>query len=172
MHSNYCQNYCQKLNITNYILNTYITDMWHMGAKVIKPLFYNGFHTVNLMWQKGGKRGAKGYFPQLAFLGKTPKKLRAKHSAPNAFGCIFGVILAQGKSPCSEATTDEAVFLLQFCFNSSSDGRSPKSPSPFSGMGSIRPARHLKGPLSGFWDKLQAHPLARAGRGLLRAFLS
>ena len=33
--------------------------MQHMGAKAIKPLFYNGFHTVNLMWQKGGRRGQK-----------------------------------------------------------------------------------------------------------------
>ena len=32
------------------------------------------------------------------------------------FACVFGVVLAQGKSPCSEATTDEAVFLLQFFF--------------------------------------------------------
>ena len=121
---------------------------------------------------KGGQKGAKGYFPQLAFFwGKTPKKLRAKHSAPKAFWCVFGVVLAQEKSPCSEATTDEAVFLLQFCFNSASDGQSPKKPTPFSGMGSIRPARHLKGPLSGSWETTST-PLARAGRGLLRAFLN
>ena len=82
-----------------------------------------------------GKRGAEGgkrvFPPARLFWGKTPQKLRAKHSAPKAFWCVFGVVLAQGKSPCSEATTDEAVFLLQFCFNSSSDGRSPKSPPPF-----------------------------------------
>lgn len=82
-----------------------------------------------------GKRGAEGgkrvFPPARLFWGKTPKKLRAKHSAPKAFWCVFGVVLAQEKSPCSEATTDEAVFLLQFCFNSASDGRSPKSPPPF-----------------------------------------
>ena len=88
--------------------------MWHMGAKAIKPLFYNGFHTVNLMWQKGAEGGKRVFPPARLFWGKTPQKLRAKHSAPKAFWCVFGVVLAQGKSPCSEATTDEAVFLLQF----------------------------------------------------------
>ena len=78
-----------------------------------------------------GKRGAEGgkrvFPPARLFRGKPSEKLRAKHSAPKAFWCVFGVVLAQGKSPCSEATTDEAVF----CFNSASDGRSPKSPPPF-----------------------------------------
>lgn len=56
----------------------------------MKPLFCNGFHAVNLMWQKGGKRGAEGYFPQLAFFGE---KLR-KNYAPNiAHQRIFGVFL-------------------------------------------------------------------------------
>ena len=90
--------------------------MWHMGAKGMKALFFNGFHIYIYMWQKGGRRGQKGISPSSPFLGKTPKKLRAKHSAPKAFWCVFGVFWAQGKSPCSEATTDEAVFLLQFCF--------------------------------------------------------
>ena len=93
-------------------------------------------------------------FPQLAFLGKKSAKLRAK-----GFLMCFGVVLAQGKSPCSEATTDEAVFLLQFCFNSSSDGRSPKSPPPFREWAVFGLQGTLKALCLALGKKLQAHPL-------------
>lgn len=105
-----------------------------------------------------GKRGAEGgkrVFPPARLFWENLRKNYAPNIAhQKSLWCVFGVVLAQGKSPCSEATTDEAVFLLQFCFW----WAITKKPTPFSGMGSIRPARHLKGPLSGSWDKLKHTP--------------
>ena len=129
-----------------------------------KRLFVNGFrHALKC----GTYAETCGISTARLFWGKPSEKLRAKHSAPKAFWCVFGVVLAQGKSPCSEATTDEAVF----CFNSTSDGRSPKSPPPFREWAVIV----LQGTLKALCLALGTNsstPLARAGKGLLRAFLS